>query len=296
LFLYAGDTDSVFVCHKLDDAVASVTVDAVAEASRLTIALADRVNASMKAPKKLEFEKVYGTMLLLSKKRYGGLLYAPNHVWGTDPPIDIKGLQSQRRDGCPLVRDIVRDCLTSILQSGSSEDAAAMVRQRLVQLMDDTLPLEIYAIQKTLRKSMQDVCHPMSADEVSLIRTKIKTGGGNPDARGQLTYAEQDDAIRLKILLPWRLRIRLPHVMLAYRMREKDVGSAPVSGDIIRYIVTNNGRGNKIWEKAESLEVPLYASHHYWSCLILIFSCARMYAPKALRWTANTISKVCKTL
>ena len=252
----AGDTDSVFVCHKLEPDVASVTVDAVAEASRLTIALADSVNALMKAPKKLEFEKVYGTMLLLSKKRYGGLLYAPNHEWGKDPPIDIKGLQSQRRDGCPLVRDIVRDCLTSILHSGSSEDAGALVRQRLVQLMDDTLPLETYAIQKTLRKSMQDVCHPMSADEVSIIRNKIQIAGGHPDTRGggQLTYAEQDDAIRLKIPLPWRLRIRLPHVMLAYRMREKDVGAAPVSGDIIRYIVTNNGRGNKIWEKVESLE------------------------------------------
>jgi DNA polymerase elongation subunit (family B) len=111
----------VFVRHALPKDAA--TVDAVAEASRLTVALADevrlqsrpmlqtilmlhtrQVNAMMKAPKKLEFEKVYGTMLLLSKKRYCGLLYAPNHDWGTPPPIDIKGLQSQRRDGCPLVR------------------------------------------------------------------------------------------------------------------------------------------------------------------------------------------------
>ena len=211
----------------------------------------------MKAPKKLEFEKVYGTMLLLSKKRYCGLLYAPNHDWGTPPPIDIKGLQSQRRDGCPLVRDIVRDCLTSILHTGGSEDAAAMVRQRLVELMDDTLPLETYAIQKTLRKSMQDVCHPMFPDEVSSVRDQLHAAGSHSESRGapQLTYAEQDDAIRLKIPLKWRLRIRLPHVMLAYRMREADVGSAPVSGDIIRYIVTNNGRGNKIWEKVETLEV-----------------------------------------
>ena len=66
-------------------------------------------------------------------------------------------------------RDIVRDCLTSILHTGGSEDAAALVRQRLVELMDDTLPLEMYAIQKTLRKSMQDVCHPMFPDEVRLV-------------------------------------------------------------------------------------------------------------------------------
>jgi DNA polymerase elongation subunit (family B) len=153
-------------------------------------------------------------------------------------------------------RDIVRDCLTSILHTGSAEDAAALVRQKLVELMDDTLPLESYAIQKTLRKSMQDVCHPMFPDEVAQVREKLHAAGSHAESRGgqQLTYAEQDDAIRLKIPLRWRLRIRLPHVMLSYRMREADVGSAPVSGDIIRYIVTNNGRGNKVWEKAETLD------------------------------------------
>jgi DNA polymerase elongation subunit (family B) len=191
-------------------------------------------------------------MLLLSKKRYCGLLYSPNHKWGVEePPIDIKGLQSQRRDGCALVRDLVRDCLTSILHSGSEVDAAALVRRCVTDLMDDTLPLETYAIQKTLRKSMQDVCFPMAADEVDDVRKKIP----QPGKGEQLSYAEQDDAIRLKIELPWKIRVRLPHVMLAYRMRKKDVGSAPVSGDVIRYIVTNNGQGDKIWAKAETLEV-----------------------------------------
>jgi DNA polymerase delta subunit 1 len=244
-----GDTDSVFVRHHILPHIE--TREAVEEASRLTISLADAVNEKMKYPKKLEFEKVYGTMLLLSKKRYGGLLYSPNHKWGEEPPIDIKGLQSQRRDGCPLVRDLVRDCLSSILNSGSEAAATLLVRARLTELMDDALPLETYAIQKTLRKSMQDVCFPMSAAEVAAIRKKLQQQG-NGD---QLSYAEQDEAIRLKIELPWKIRVRLPHVMLAYRMRKKDTGSAPVSGDIIRYIVTNNGQNDKVWAKAETLEV-----------------------------------------
>ena len=133
-----GDTDSVFVRHCIPSTSGGsrgIARDAVEEASRLTIALADAVNAMMKYPKKLEFEKVYGTMLLLSKKRYCGLLYAPNHKWEEEPPIDIKGLQSQRRDGCPLVRDMVRDCLTSILHSGSEVEAVALVSRRITQLM-----------------------------------------------------------------------------------------------------------------------------------------------------------------
>ena len=53
--------------------------------------VADAVNQKMQKPKRIEFEKVYSTMLLLSKKRYGGLLFAENHKWGTEPPVDIKG-------------------------------------------------------------------------------------------------------------------------------------------------------------------------------------------------------------
>ncbi len=237
----------------------------MAEASRRTLALAETVNVLMKAPKKLEFENVYGTMLLFSKKLYCGLLYAPNHDWGTEQPIDIKGLQSQRRDGCPLVRDLVRDCITSILHTGGSTDAAFLERQRLVELMDDTLPLEAYAIQKMLRKLMQDVCFPMTSEEVSSVREHARqpfsSSSSASDSRvcGQLSYAEQDKAIRFKIALKWRLRIRLPHVMLAYSMRECDVGSAPVSGHVIRYLVTNNRRDTKIWEKVETLEVrPIF--------------------------------------
>jgi DNA polymerase delta subunit 1 len=261
-----GDTDSVFVRHSLkllpegeggSEGEGGLKRAAVEEASRLTIELAEAVNKMMKYPKKLEFEKVYGTMLLLSKKRYGSLLYAPNHKWGVEEqPIDIKGLQSQRRDGCPLVRDLVRDCLTSILHSGSEAAAADLVRRRITELMDDELPLETYAIQKTLRKSMQDVCFPMSADQVATVRKLLAERGAQQGKGGAgLSYAEQDEAIRLKIALPWKIRVRLPHVMLAYRLRQKDTGSAPVSGDVIRYIVTNNGQGDKIWAKAETLEV-----------------------------------------
>ena len=293
-----GDTDSVFVRHHIP--AAAETRAAVEEASRLTIALADAVNEKMKYPKKLEFEKVYGTMLLLSKKRYGGLLYSPTHKWGEEPPIDIKGLQSQRRDGCPLVRDLVRDCLTSILNSGSEAEATSLVRARLTELMDDALPLETYAIQKTLRKSMQDVCFPMSAAEIAAIRKKLPQPG-NGD---QLSYAEQDEAIRLKIELPWKIRVRLPHVMLAYRMRKKDTGSAPVSGDIIRYIVTNNGQNDKVWAKAETLEVmfpPVSSVSFLFPLFPLCFLYPRglthsrrhrTWSPRASSSTASTTSRV----
>jgi DNA polymerase delta subunit 1 len=207
----------------------------------------------MKAPKKIEFEKVYSTMLLLSKKRYAGVMYADGHKWGLqEPPIDIKGMQCVRRDGCPLVRDLVRECLTSILHSGDIVDAGATVRSKLLDIVHDRVPLEAYAVQKTLRKSMQDCSLPMSTAELCEIRGQLPQQGKSNEAE-QLSYAEQDQAIRQKIRLPWRMRVKLPHVMLAWRLRKKDPGSAPVLGESVQYVVTNNG-GKQIWEKVEALE------------------------------------------
>ena len=131
-----GDTDSVFVRMPLTDAEAATTADAVARASELSVALAERVNATLRAPKKIEFEKVFSTMLLLSKKRYAGLKYEPGAAMDKPPPLDVKGLQSVRRDGCPLVRNLVRDVIASILATGAETDAAALVRRRLLDVVE----------------------------------------------------------------------------------------------------------------------------------------------------------------
>ena len=139
-----GDTDSVFVRMPLAAELRAVTVDAVAEASRMTVALAALINARLRPPKKIEFEKVLSTMLLLSKKRYAGLKYEAGFDFAKDTPeLLVKGLQSVRRDGSPLVRNLVRDVIDSILRSGSEVDAAALVRRRLVEIIEDRVPLEV---------------------------------------------------------------------------------------------------------------------------------------------------------
>jgi DNA polymerase delta subunit 1 len=239
-----GDTDSVFVRMPLAPEIAGVTMDGVLAASSMAMALADKVNAKLKSPKKIEFEKVFDTMMLLSKKRYAGTKYEPGFKFGAGkPPLDVKGLQSVRRDGSPLVRDLVREVIQSILESGTAVDAAANVRRRLLEVVEDRLPYEAYAVKKTLRKGMSDCCHPMRPSEVREIRRLLRTGGGHMvGGHGpQLSYAEQDEAIHRCIPLPWKPRVRLPHVLLAWRLRLADPGSAPVPGESIEYVITNNG-------------------------------------------------------
>ena len=260
-----GDTDSVFVRFHISSDIGVETQ--VSMASDMAKALAKEVNKNMKQPKKIEFEKVYSTMICLSKKRYAGIMYANGHRMGIDQPaMDIKGMQCVRRDGCALMRDLVRECLTSILHSGTVDSAIALAREKLLEIMDDKIPLESYAVQKTLRKSMQDCCFPMTIQELDHVRAllsmekpcdttlhTIADATANDQSKKQLSYAEQDEAIRKKITLPWKNRVRLPHVMLAWKMRLHDPGNAPVLGESIQYIITNNG-GQKIFEKVETLD------------------------------------------
>ena len=238
-----GDTDSVFVSMPLDPSLKGL--EAIAESMRMADSLADIVNAEMKKPKKIEPEKVFANILLMKKKRYAGLKYE-NLV---DPPkVDIKGIECVRRDGCPLVRNLVKETAECLAISADVDAAAHLVRTAVGKVMEDSIPDEEYALKKMLRKSMQDCSHPMTHQELAAIRKAIQSDGD-----GQLSEAEQDKAIRLSVKVPWRVFRKMPHIMVAWKLRLKDPGSAPVVGEGVHYVICLNG-GKLVSEKAEPLQ------------------------------------------
>jgi DNA polymerase delta subunit 1 len=241
-----GDTDSVFVSMPLAAHVRGL--DAIRESMSLAHLLADRVNSEMKKPKKIEPEKVFSHLLLMKKKRYAGLKYENLE---DAPKIDIKGIECVRRDGCPLVRNLVRETAECLARSADVDGAARIVRDKVSEVMQDSIPEEEYAVKKMLRKSMQDCSHPMTAYELSAVRKAIQTDGSQ-----QLSEAEQDKAIRLGVKLQWRVFRKLPHIMVAWKLRLKDPGSAPVVGEAVHYVICLNG-GKMVSEKAEPLQFVL---------------------------------------
>jgi len=58
------------------------------------------VSKFFEEPIRLEFEKVYCPFLLMTKKRYAGLLWTNKDKYDK---IDCKGIESVRRDNCALV-------------------------------------------------------------------------------------------------------------------------------------------------------------------------------------------------
>lgn len=242
-----GDTDSVFVSMPVTLGLSGM--EAIAESMRFATLLADTVNAEMKSPKKIEPEKVFANILLMKKKRYAGLKY---ETLVDEPKIDIKGIECVRRDGCPLVRNLVRETVECLARTADVDAAAQLVRQMVDKVMSDSIPDEDYAIKKMLRKTIQDCAHPMTPQEVVHIRKAIDSD----KTAAHLTEEEQDKAIRMGVKLRWRIFRKLPHIMVAWKLRQKDPGNAPVLGESVRYVISLNG-GKQVSEKAEPLEFVL---------------------------------------
>lgn len=86
-----GDTDSIMV---------NFGVKTIEEALKLGKEAAEYVTKFFTEPIRLEFEKVYCPYLLMSKKRYAGLLWTRPDK---HDKIDSKGIETIRRDNCGLV-------------------------------------------------------------------------------------------------------------------------------------------------------------------------------------------------
>lgn len=137
---------------------------------------------------------------------------------GKPPTTDIKGMECVRRDGCPLVRELVKETLDMFVGGCSVEEVGALVRARTLAVLRDELPLDVYIIKKTLRKDAMSCMHPLTAHELSVIRSAPTP----PGKLQQLSYAELDEAIRTGLVgrsgsaVHLRWKQHLPQVSVAW--------------------------------------------------------------------------------
>ncbi|UMM22140.1 hypothetical protein L5515_003507 [Caenorhabditis briggsae] len=94
-----GDTDSLFVL---------VRGASVEEAFEIGRRIADDVTNSNPDPVVLKLEKVYKGCVLETKKRYAGWMYEHENDEGS---LDAKGIETVRRDTCPIVSEVLEKSL-----------------------------------------------------------------------------------------------------------------------------------------------------------------------------------------
>jgi DNA polymerase delta subunit 1 len=129
-------------------------------------------------PIKLEFEKVYFPYLLISKKRYAGLLWTKPTQFDK---IDCKGIESVRRDNCRLVKELIEDSLQQILVKRDVNSAITHIKDAVRDLRQNKVDLSLLVISKTISKDSYKAKQPHTELALRLKKRDPATAPGIGD-------------------------------------------------------------------------------------------------------------------
>jgi len=189
-----GDTDSVMVNFKVTD---------ISRAMELGREAAEVVSDTFVKPIRLEFEKVYCPYLLISKKRYAGLLYTTPDK---HDKMDTKGIETVRRDNCLLVKNVVTTSLEKMLIDKDVEGAVSYVKGVISDLLMNRMDLSLLVVSKGLTKAFDE--YDAKGAHVELAKKMMKRDPATAPtvgdrvpyviikaAKGAKTYEKAEDPI-----------------------------------------------------------------------------------------------------
>ncbi|KAL1487135.1 hypothetical protein MTO96_031100 [Rhipicephalus appendiculatus] len=145
-----GDTDSVMIlCRRqsLDGQSLDNQSLSVAEAMNMGKKLADLISLRFPHPIRLEFEKVYKPYLLVGKKKYAGAMYSSNPE--SHDKVDIKGLETVRKDCTPYVSRITKNCLRDLIEKADIEAALQRATEAVDNLLSGRVDTEELILYRT---------------------------------------------------------------------------------------------------------------------------------------------------
>ena len=138
-----GDTDSIFVKTKISD---------LDMAEELGNTIAKFVTSKLYGLD-LKFEKLFKRFLIIAKKRYAGWSFEKvDGVW--KDKIEMKGIETVRRDWCTLATKTMENVLETILKEGDISKAAKHVRIVAHDIGHNLISLEDLTIVKGVTKSL----------------------------------------------------------------------------------------------------------------------------------------------
>ena len=168
--LIVHNTDSVFFNLNLENPETGEKVRGK-PALEMTIEIAQDVanlcTSYLKPPMALTYEKTLMPFILLSKKRYVGMLYEEDPNKGK---LKYMGLVLKRRDNCDLVKDIYGGVLNILMkESETVQSAIDFLNKSLNELIEGKIPMDKLMITKALRsdyKNPQQIAHRVLADRI----------------------------------------------------------------------------------------------------------------------------------
>jgi len=164
-----GDTDSVFFTFNLQNPdtgekirgkpALEMTIEIAQDAAQLC-------TQWLKPPMELSYEKTLMPFILLSKKRYVGMLYE------TDPnkgKMKYMGLSLKRRDSCDYLKDVYGGILNILMKDNDIRKSMEFLNKSLIDLVEGNVPMDKLSITKALRsdyKNPNQIGHKVLADRI----------------------------------------------------------------------------------------------------------------------------------
>jgi DNA polymerase I len=137
-----GDTDSVMVKLPEDD---------LEKIREISTHISERITEQLPGIIELEFEKVFKRFLPLTKKRYVAWKFELGaDGWKDD--IEMKGIETVRRDWCELVGDVMREIIDLIVKKNSVKEASEYFSDVVKKLLRGDIPLQKLVVTKTMTK------------------------------------------------------------------------------------------------------------------------------------------------
>lgn len=181
-----GDTDSIFIKFSILDDKGQPIEDkrALIESIKLGKQAADLINAKVKKPQKIVYEKTLWPFIILAKKKYVGNLYKedPEHY-----DLKFMGIVLKRRDNAQIVKEVVGGIIHSVLNERSVDLAVKHVKRILLNILNRKYPLDKFVISKSLKsnyKKPETIAHKVLAD-----RMKARDPGSAPMSGDRISYA-----------------------------------------------------------------------------------------------------------
>jgi DNA polymerase elongation subunit (family B) len=172
--LIVHNTDSVFMKFNPKDPATGKRLRgeaALVAAKAITEEAGHLVSGCLKAPHDFEFDKMFRTFCLLSKKRYVGDMTEGDLA---DFHRKAMGIVMKRRDNAPIVKYVYGGVIDRILDPTLTDSAAGVrsaftfVQETARALLQEKLPMSKLTITKSLRSEYKSMpAHKMLANRIA---------------------------------------------------------------------------------------------------------------------------------
>ena len=227
-----GDTDSIFndfVIMKKGTTEIIHAKEALQPAIELGILVSKFVQARLRFPHELSYEKTFFPFAIFSKKRYVGNKYTEDDQEFTQTSM---GIVLKRRDNAQIVKRVIGGMVDIMMNEIDCDKTIIFTKKSIRDIFKGKFPIKDFVTSKTIK-------------DINKYKTTVKK-----DTKGNAVLDMDGNEQNI---------INIAHVMLAQKMIKEKRANAPQMNDRVpfAYIEVPKLRGQKILQ-GEKIEHPDY--------------------------------------